>query len=64
MSTTKLPDLPDMREAGIGLTEALAFWSRMTNDPSRTPAYWWNALGLTITLRRVCNDRELGVDLT
>lgn len=36
-----LPDLPDMMAAGMGLTQALAFWSRMMNSPAREQTDWW-----------------------
>jgi hypothetical protein len=34
------PDLPDMMAAGMGLTEALAFWSRMMNSADRDSVGW------------------------
>jgi hypothetical protein len=37
-----LPDLPDMMAAGMGLTEALAFWNLMMNSPYRDSADWWH----------------------
>ena len=41
---SRLPDLPDMMEAGMSLTEALAFWSRMMNSSTRNPEFWWMEL--------------------
>jgi hypothetical protein len=40
----KLPDLPDMVNAGMGLTEALAFWNYMMNTPGHPAEYWWARL--------------------
>ena len=40
----KLPDLPDMTAAGMGLTEALAFWNKMMNAPEYPTHHWWNIL--------------------
>jgi hypothetical protein len=40
----KLPDLPDMMGAGMGLTEALAFWNLMMNSPDRDIADWWQKM--------------------
>lgn len=39
-----IPDLPDMLEAGMGLTQALAFWSRMMNAPDRGERDWWREM--------------------
>jgi hypothetical protein len=39
-----LPDLPDMMKAGMGLTEALAFWNKMMNTHKHTPEFWWDLL--------------------
>jgi len=39
-----LPDLPDMIDCGLGLTEALAFWSRMMNQPQVPAREWWEKL--------------------
>jgi hypothetical protein len=43
-SNERLPDLPDMQAAGMGLTEALAFWGKMVNTPGHPPSYWWDAV--------------------
>lgn len=43
----KLPDLPDIMDAGLGLTEALAWWSFMMNQRDRTPLRWWCELECT-----------------
>lgn len=40
----RLPDLPDMMALGMGLTEALAFWSEMKNSPQRPVSYWWDQI--------------------
>lgn len=40
----KLPDLPDMMAAGMGLTEALAFWNLMMNSPYRGSTDWWHKM--------------------
>jgi hypothetical protein len=32
----ELPDLPEIMEAGFGLTEALAIWSKFQNTPGTT----------------------------
>lgn len=40
----KYPDLPDIMAAGLGLTEALAWWSHMMNTPGRSPDFWWQEL--------------------
>jgi hypothetical protein len=40
----KKPDLPDIMDAGFGLTEALAWWNEMMRDPQRPTAYWWEKL--------------------
>jgi hypothetical protein len=39
----ELPDLPEMMEAGFGLTDALAIWSKLQNAPrlSGTEARLW-----------------------
>ena len=48
------PDLPEMVEAGMTLTEALALWGRMMRDPDRTSErYWaivrtWRRAGATV----------------
>jgi hypothetical protein len=42
----ELPDLPDIREAGLGVTAALAWWSKMVNTPHLPPSYWWDQLRL------------------
>jgi hypothetical protein len=44
MPRSGLPDLPDIQAAGMGLTEALAWWSRMKNTPGHPAAYWWQKL--------------------
>jgi len=36
-----LPDLNEMLAAGIGITEALAFWNEMMNSSSQEPGFWW-----------------------
>ena len=40
----RLPDLPDIMAAGYGLTDALAWWSRMMNTPGHSASYWWQVL--------------------
>jgi hypothetical protein len=37
MDDLALPDLPEIQDAGFGLTEALALWSRFHNTPRLTP---------------------------
>jgi hypothetical protein len=44
MTRNGLPDLPDIQAAGMGLTEALAWWSNMKNKPGHPAAYWWQRL--------------------
>lgn len=39
-----LPDLPEMIDSGLSLTEALAFWSRMMAKPGMQPQEWWDRL--------------------
>lgn len=34
------PDLPEIMDYGIGLTQALAFWSEMMNTSSLSPSDW------------------------
>jgi hypothetical protein len=44
LAVENLPDLPDMMAAGMGLTEALAFWSRMMNSHEHDSADWWHKM--------------------
>jgi hypothetical protein len=36
-----LPNLSEMLAAGIGITDALAFWNEMMNSPPQEPGFWW-----------------------
>jgi hypothetical protein len=40
----RLPDLPDIMAAGLGLSDALAWWSAMMNTPGRPCSEWWAEL--------------------
>jgi hypothetical protein len=40
----RLPDLPDMLAMGMGLTDALAFWSEMMNSPKKPANHWWEQI--------------------
>ncbi len=53
-----LPDLPDMMKAGMGLTEALAFWNKMMNAPGNSSENWWELL--TSGCWRSLFEREAG----
>jgi hypothetical protein len=48
LTVGNLPDLPDMMAVGMGLTEALAFWSRMMNSPERDNTDWWQESGIPL----------------
>lgn len=37
MRKDRLPDLPEIMSYGLGLSEALAFWSWAQNAPAMTP---------------------------
>lgn len=44
MIAVKKPNLPDIMDAGFGLTDALAWWAAMMREPQRPAAYWWKKL--------------------
>lgn len=55
----ELPDLPDMQRAGLGITEALAYWSDMMNSPDRDLTDWWADLARIATKRQINRRRAL-----
>lgn len=48
----KPPTLSEMQAEGMGITEALAFWNEIANDPDRTPAECWADLRARVSARR------------
>jgi hypothetical protein len=40
----RLPDLPDLMAAGMGLSEALEAWRIMMNSGDIAPERWWREL--------------------
>ena len=55
----KIPDLPDLQRAGMGITEALAYWNAMMNAPDRDATDWWADLAQYMRRREINRRRVL-----
>ena len=49
---TRRPKLSEMRAEGMGITEALAFWNEIANDPDRPVEQCWADLRERVRARR------------
>ncbi len=50
--TEKKPTLAQICDAGMGITEALAFWNELANQPDLTAVQWWAELRRRVSARR------------